>query len=58
MDTLIELFDNAQQWLFEQFVQPVLFHLGLASMIEDAYGGTMWLLIGLMQMVLLVVVFG
>ncbi len=58
MDTLIELFDNAQQWLFEQFVQPVLFHFGLASMIEDAYGGTMWLLIGLLQMVLLVVVFG
>lgn len=58
MDTLIELFDNAQQWLFEQFVQPILFHLGMASMIEDAYGGTMWLLIGLLQIVLLVVVFG
>lgn len=40
MDTLIQLFDDAQQVLFEYIIQPVLFKFGMASMIEDAYGGT------------------
>lgn len=30
----------------------------MASVIEDAYGGTMWLLIGILELVLLVVVIG
>lgn len=58
MDKLIELFDDAQQWLFESVVQPLLFHTGLSGMIEDAYTGTMWLLIGVLQIILLLVVFG
>lgn len=58
MNNLIELFDDAQQWLFESLVQPLLFHTGLGGMIEDAYAGTMWLLIGILQIILLVVVFG
>ena len=58
MNDLIEFFDNAQQWLFESLVQPLLFHAGLGGMIEDAYTGTMWLLIGILQIILLVVVFG
>ena len=49
MNQFIELFDQAQQWLFEMVVQPVLFHAGLSGVIEDAYDGTMWLLIGLLQ---------
>ena len=58
MNNLIELFDKVQVWLFEAVVQPVLFHLNLSGMIEDAYTGTMWLLIGVLQIVLLAVVFG
>ncbi len=58
MNNLIELFDLAQQWLFESVVQPFLFHTGLGGMIEDAYTGTMWLLIGILQIILLAVVFG
>ncbi len=58
MNDLIELFDDAQQWLFESLVQPLLFHTGFGGMIEDAYTGTMWLLIGVLQIILLVVVFG
>ncbi len=58
MNSLMEFFDDAQQWLFEAVVQPVLFHLNLSGMIEDAYTGTMWLLIGVLQLILLVVVFG
>jgi sterol desaturase/sphingolipid hydroxylase (fatty acid hydroxylase superfamily) len=58
MNDFIELFDQTQQWLFETLVQPVLFQAGLSGIIEDAYDGTMWLLIGLLQITLLVVVFG
>lgn len=58
MNSLIDLFDDAQQWLFETVVQPFLFHAGLSSVIEDAYTGTMWFLIGILQMILLVVVIG
>lgn len=58
METLSQLFSQCQQWLFETAVQPVLFHLGLASIIEDAYDGTMWLLVGLVQIVIMVLIFG
>jgi len=58
MNNLIELFDDAQQWLFEVLIQPLLFHTGFGGMIEDAYTGTMWLLIGIMEVFLLVVVLG
>ena len=58
MNTVLELFDSAQQWLFETIVQPVMFHLGLSGFIEDAYDGTMWLLIGVLQIALIAIVFG
>jgi len=58
MNTATELFDGAQQWLFELIVQPLFFNLGLSGIIEDAYDGTMWLLIGVLQIILIVVVFG
>lgn len=58
MNTVLELFDSAQQWLFETIVQPVMFHLGLSGFIEDAYDGTMWLLIGMLQIALIALVFG
>ena len=47
------LFDEAQQQLFEQLVQPLLFACGGGSWLEDAYGATGWLLVGLLQLVLL-----
>ena len=58
MDELIHLFDETQQWLFEYLMQPLLFKFGMASMIEDAYAGSMWLLVGILEIVLLVVVIG
>lgn len=58
MNSLIELFDDAQQWLFETLVQPLLFHAGLSSSIEAAYDGTMWFLVGVLEIILIVVVFG
>ena len=47
---LSTLFGNAQQWLFEAVVQPLLFALGQASALEDAYAATGWLLVGLLQL--------
>ena len=58
MDTLSQWFGECQQWLFETLVQPALFHLGLSNFIEDGYDATMWLLVGLLQIALLVLVFG
>ncbi len=58
MDTLIQWFSLCQQWLFEAAVQPLLFHLGMASLIEDAYDATMWLLVGLIQVAVLALGFG
>ena len=54
----LDWFDAAQQGLFEQVVQPLLFALGMASILEDAYRGTGWLLVGLLQIAFTVLVIG
>ncbi|WP_418321246.1 sterol desaturase family protein [Piscinibacter sakaiensis] len=51
-------FAAAQQWLFESLVQPVLFGLGQGNLLEDGFEATGWLLVGLLQLLLMVVVFG
>jgi sterol desaturase/sphingolipid hydroxylase (fatty acid hydroxylase superfamily) len=51
-------FGQAQQWLFEQAVQPVMFAVGLSNHLETAFDGTGWLLVGLVQIAIMVVVFG
>ncbi|MFD2755903.1 sterol desaturase family protein [Comamonas terrae] len=56
MDWLVQLFGDAQQGLFEGVVQPVLFHAGLANLLEDGYAATGWLLVGLLQIVVMVAV--
>ena len=58
MNSLLDWFDTAQQVLFETLVQPLLFNLGLGSVIEEAYDWTMWLLIGMLQICFLILVFG
>jgi sterol desaturase/sphingolipid hydroxylase (fatty acid hydroxylase superfamily) len=50
MDQLTDLFAAAQQQLFEGVVQPLLFTLGAANLLEDAYDATGWLLVGLLQL--------
>ena len=53
MDTLIDSgingFATAQQWLFESLIQPLMFHLGLGAVLEDGFEATGWLLVGLLQ---------
>ncbi len=57
MDTLIDLFARLQQTLFEGVVQPVMFQLGMANLLEDAFAGTGWLLMGVLQLVVIATVF-
>ncbi|WP_394791766.1 sterol desaturase family protein [Rhodoferax sp.] len=56
MDFLTNLFSDAQQWLFEAVVQPVVFTLGFGGWVEDAYSATGWLLVGVLQLVVLLLV--
>ena len=58
IDFLTNLFSDAQQWLFEALVQPLVFGLGFGGWVEDAYTATGWLLVGVLQLVVLVAVFG
>ena len=54
MDTLSELFAQTQEWLFEGVVQPLAVWAGLSNILEVAYEGTGWLLVGVLQVVLMV----
>ncbi|UUX97533.1 sterol desaturase family protein [Aquabacterium sp. J223] len=58
LDALADAFGQAQQALYEGVVQPLLFALGEASAMEDAYAGTGWLLVGLIQIGLMVLLMG
>ncbi|TFY96462.1 sterol desaturase family protein [Ramlibacter rhizophilus] len=56
MDTLDTLFSAAQQWLFEAAVQPLMFGLGLGNILEDGFAATGWLLVGLVQLAVMLLV--
>ncbi|MEO7548471.1 MAG: sterol desaturase family protein [Ramlibacter sp.] len=58
MDWLETTFSTAQQWLYETLVQPAMFAVGLGQLLEDGYTATGWLLVGLVQLAVLVIVFG
>lgn len=51
-------FAVVQQWLFETVVQPLAFGLGVGNLLEVAYNGTGWLLAGLLQVAVLVLLIG
>jgi len=58
MEWLDNTFSAAQQWLFEAAVQPLMFALGLGQLLEDGYTATGWLLVGLLQIGVLLLVIG
>ena len=58
MNWLSDLFSALQQGLFEGVVQPVVFGIGMGSLLEDAYVATGWLLVGLLQLGVLVAIIG
>ena len=56
MEMLSQWFGQAQQLLFEGLVQPLLFHMGMANLLEDGFTATGWLLVGLLQIVIMVAI--
>ncbi|HZF79857.1 MAG TPA: fatty acid hydroxylase, partial [Rubrivivax sp.] len=57
MNTIAGLFGDAQQWLFEQAVQPLMFTTGLGNLLEEGYRATGWLLVGLLQIAVMLTLF-
>jgi len=53
MDFLIDLFDRGQQMLFEAIVQPLAFAAGQGQLLEKAYEGTGWVVVGLLQLMVM-----
>jgi sterol desaturase/sphingolipid hydroxylase (fatty acid hydroxylase superfamily) len=56
MQLISDWFGTAQGWLFETVIQPLVFQLGLGEYVEDAFEGTEWLLIGVLELTLLFIV--
>ena len=50
MHTLTDLFVSAQGWLFDSFVQPLLFGLGLGGFVEMGFEGIEFVLLGLIEL--------
>ena len=55
---LADAFGWLQQALFEAVVQPAVFGLGMGNHLEAAFDGTGWLLVGLLQLAVMVLIFG
>jgi sterol desaturase/sphingolipid hydroxylase (fatty acid hydroxylase superfamily) len=51
-------FAFVQQWLYETVVQPLAFEFGAGNLLEMAYDGTGWLVLGLLQIVVLLALVG
>ena len=58
MDTLIDSFASLQAWLFEACIQPVVFAMGFGGYLDQAFGATEWLLVGLLEIAVLLTVIG
>lgn len=58
MESLRHWFDGVQQWLFENLMQPVMFHAGLGNLLESGYEASGWVLVGLLQLAFIVAVIG
>jgi sterol desaturase/sphingolipid hydroxylase (fatty acid hydroxylase superfamily) len=58
LDNFTDAFSAAQQWLFESAIQPLLYAAGMGNLVEDGYDATAWLLAGLVQLAIMLVVFG
>ncbi|RPE72932.1 sterol desaturase/sphingolipid hydroxylase (fatty acid hydroxylase superfamily) [Tibeticola sediminis] len=58
MDGWLDVFSRVQEGLFESIVQPVAFALGWGNLLEQAYEGTGWVLVGLIQIAVMLLVIG
>lgn len=53
LDSFTEWFAMVQAWLFETLVQPVLFQAGLGDITEQAFEGTEWFMVGVIELLVL-----
>jgi sterol desaturase/sphingolipid hydroxylase (fatty acid hydroxylase superfamily) len=58
IDALVDAFGAVQQGLFEAVVQPLMFAAGLGNLLEDGFVATGWLLVGVLQLLVMLLVFG
>jgi len=58
MDFLIDRFEWLQQSLFESILLPMAFGLGQGNLLEKAYEGAGWLVVGLLQIAVMLTVIG
>jgi len=58
MDAITDTFNALHQAFFEGLVQPFLMAIGWAGYLEPAFEGSMWLLFGVLQILVLVLVLG
>lgn len=56
IDWFSDLFATCQAWVYETLVQPVVFGLGYGNLLEDAFDATGWLLVGVLQIAVMLVV--
>jgi sterol desaturase/sphingolipid hydroxylase (fatty acid hydroxylase superfamily) len=52
----LDLLGQAQGWLFETVIQPLIYFTGMGDITEEAFEGTEWLLIGLSELMLIFLV--
>jgi len=57
-DTLNGWIGQVEGTLFQDVVLPLVYHLGFGNYAEDAFTGTEWLLVGLVQIAVMVLILG
>ena len=57
MNVALDLFGDAQQWIHEQALQPLMFALGMGQLLEEGYAASGWLLMGLLQLAVMLTLF-
>ena len=58
LSALTDAFEAARQWLFEAAVQPLAFALGAGNLLEDGFTATGWLLVGVLQIAVMLLLIG
>jgi len=56
VDILADFFSQAQLWLFETILQPLMFAADLGNRLEEGFAATGWLLVGCLQLVVMLLV--
>jgi len=58
MQWIQDLFERAQQGLYEMAIQPIMYSFGMGNLLEDGYAATGWLLVGLIQIAVMLAIIG